>query len=339
MKKSGFFSTVVGSLPLENTPSNMSSAFEDLIKIGIDYPCYPQLESMISSFLDPLSELLPSMKKVGKKYFVNQDFSVPNKPIAMRFGQFVVDFFEKHPNLKNNIKGTKACLTGPFTLASEIIISENLSSGIKPLIYQEPRAILVPELVDKIADIMKKTGEEYHKMGFEIISMDEPILSLLVGKKTMFHDADYIIKTLNKAVSGIKNVSSIHVCGCISPLLKDLLLNTDINILDHEFRTEITNFEIYSKKDFESNDKFIAMGVVETKIGKTKGESIENYIDNISFLKNYIKRGIKQFGKDNLIIKPDCGFGPLKDVFGQKMGYKIAIGNLKNMVEAMKEIV
>ncbi len=338
MDKSGFFSTVVGSLPLENTPSNMTLGFKDLINIGIDYPCYPQLESMISSFLNPLSELLPSMTKVDSNYILHHDFSVPNKPIATKFGQFIIDFFKTNQNLRENVKGTKACLTGPFTLASEIIISEELSSGIKPLIFQEPRAILLPELVDKIAEIMKRTGEEYNKMGFEIISMDEPILSLLVGKKSMFHDPNYIIKTLNKAVSGIKNYSSIHVCGRVSPLLKDILLNTDINILDHEFRTENSNFNVYSKKDFENTDKFIAMGTIETKISKTKGEGIENYIEDTNFLKNFIKQGIKQFGKDNLIIKPDCGFGPLKDIFGQEMGYKIVIKKLKNMIAAMKEI-
>ncbi|MFX1237016.1 MAG: uroporphyrinogen decarboxylase family protein [Promethearchaeota archaeon] len=339
MNKDGFFSTVVGSLPLENTNSNMVKGFEDIINLGIDYPCYPQLESMITSFLDPLTELIPSLKKVGNNYHLNEDFTIPRVPIALKYGQFIAKFFNERPDLRDKVKGTKACLTGPFTLASAIIISMELASGIKPLLYKEPRAIIVPELVDKLAEIMKRTGDAYSKMGIEIISMDEPMLSLFVGKKLIFHEEDFIIKTLNKAVSGIKNLSSIHVCGRISPLLKELLLRTDIKILDHEFRTEESNFNVYSKKDFDETDKYIGMGVLKTKIIKNTGNRLEDYTENISFLKEYISRGIKQFGKENLIIKPDCGFGPLKEIFGQALGYKIAIRKLKNMVSTLKSFM
>ncbi|KKM26365.1 hypothetical protein LCGC14_1585540, partial [marine sediment metagenome] len=40
---------------------------------------------------------------------------------------------------------------------------------------------------------------------------------------------------------------------------------------------------------------------------------------------------------ENLIIKPDCGFLPLK-AFGDKEGYEIAIRKVKNMVIALKEL-
>ena len=42
MEKEGLFTTVVGSLPLENTEENMARGFEDQINIGIDFPCYSQ---------------------------------------------------------------------------------------------------------------------------------------------------------------------------------------------------------------------------------------------------------------------------------------------------------
>ena len=84
--------------------------------------------------------------------------------------------------------------------------------------------------------------------------MDEPILGLLVGRKIFFHTEDFIIETLNKALSGIKGMPSIHVCGRISPHLRDILLQTDVKIMDHEFRTSEVNFKVFEKKHLEDND-------------------------------------------------------------------------------------
>ncbi|MBD3352622.1 MAG: hypothetical protein GF364_14135 [Candidatus Lokiarchaeota archaeon] len=70
MNKLSWVSTVVGSFPLENTNENMENAFKMQIEAGIDYPCYPQLISMIDQFLEPLSEIPDSglVQKDGKYY-------------------------------------------------------------------------------------------------------------------------------------------------------------------------------------------------------------------------------------------------------------------------------
>ena len=262
MEKEGLFTTVVGSLPLENSKENMIKGFEDIINVGIDYPCYPQLESMISSFLNPLSELIDPLEKEGNHYYLSDDFKVLGKLFALEYGEFITDFFKERPHLKEKIKGTKACLTGPFTLASEIILRGEIAKGIKPKFFNEPRAIILESIVDKLAEIMKRIGKAYNDMGINIISMDEPMLSLIIGKKSFFHSEDYFIKTLNKALSDIEGLSSIHVCGRISPMLRDILLRTNVKILDHEFRTNETNFKIYNKEHFKNTDKSRELGSI-----------------------------------------------------------------------------
>jgi len=337
MVKEGLFTTVVGSLPLENTQENMGRGFEDLINIGIDYPCYPQLKSMVPQFLDPLSEIINPLTVRDEKYYLNDDFTIPDKEIALEYGKFMVNFLNERSDLKDKIKGTKACLTGPFTLASEILLESKVAEGITPKIYNEPRAIMVDWIIDKLAEIMRKIGKAYSDMGINIISMDEPILGLLIGKKIWFHSAEFIIKTLNKAISGINEFSSIHVCGRISPNLRDLLLQTDVKILDHEFRTSENNFNTFEKKHFEGTDKYLAVGAIQTKFTPRENAKINDYVESIDFLKLYIKKVIDLYGKENLIIKPDCGLGPLKGSFGEKDGYEIALNKLKNMVSAVKE--
>jgi len=340
MEKEGLFTTVVGSMPITNTEENMILAFEDLINIGVDYPCYPQLVAMNPQFLSPLSKIIDPLEEAKPDvFYLGDDFKIPDNPVALEYGEFIIKFLNERPHLRDNIKGTKACLTGPFTLASEILLREGLSKGIELKIFNEHRAIMVDWIVDKLAEIMKKIGKAYNDMGINIISMDEPILGLLVGRKIFFHSEDFIIKTLNKALSGIKNISSIHVCGRISPNLRDLLLKTNVNIMDHEFRTSETNFNIFERKHLEDNDKYLAMGTVQTNLAPMKHTSANDYVEKVEFLKKYIEKGINQFGRENLFIKPDCGFGALKKTFeSEKFAYEIAIRKLNNMVLAVKEI-
>jgi len=340
MHKEGLFTTCVGSLPLSNTEENMRRGFEDMINIGIDFPCYPQLVPMNPQFLSPLSKVIEPLEETKPEvFYLSDDFKIPDKPVALEYGEFMVDFLNEHPELKKLIKGTKACLTGPFTLASEVFLREKLSKGIELKIFNEHRAIMLSWIVDKFAEIMKEIGRVYNDMGINIISMDEPILGLLVGRKIFFHTEDFIIKTLNKALSGIKGMPSIHVCGRISPNLRDILLQTDVKIMDHEFRTSDVNFKVFEKKHLEDHDKYLAMGTVQTNVSPKKDAGIDDYVEDIGFLKNFIQKGIELYGKENLVIKSDCGFGALKKTFeSEEFAYEIAIRKLNNMVLATKEL-
>lgn len=331
------FTTVVGSWPLSNTNENMVKIFNDLINIGIDYPCYPQLVSMISQFLSPFSKSIVQLEEVDNKFFLYEDFKIPEVPLAMQYGEFISTFLKERPHLKEKIKGTKACLTGPFTLTFDIILKQNLARNLKPIIFKEPRAVMVDWLVDKFAEMMKQIGAAYNDLGIDIISMDEPILGILVGRKPLFHSEDFFIKTINKAVSGIKNISSIHVCGVISPKLRDILLNTNVNVLDLEFSANEDNFRVFEKKHLLESDKLLAMGTIKSNFAPEGNKQIDDYIEDVNFLKKFIQRGIDRYGTENLIIKPDCGFLPLK-AFGEKEGYEIAIRKVKNMVIALKEL-
>jgi len=119
--------------------------------------------------------------------------------------------------------------------------------------------------------------------------------------------------------------------------LRDILLKTNVKILDHEFSTNEQNFKVFEKKHFQGTDKLLAMGAVESKFVPNNDKKIDDYVEKVEFLKKYIKKGIEQYGRENLIIKPDCGFYPLK-VFGEKDGYEIAIKKVRNMVQALKEL-
>lgn len=338
MQKLSCVSTVVGSFPYTNTPENMEKAFWDQINAGVDYPCYPQLSSMIDQFLDPLCGLNSNLTKQGQNFLLEKDLIIPKIPFALEYGKFVTNFFEKNPSAKAKVKGWKACLTGPFTLAGSIITTSELVHNQNPIIYKEPRAIMSTDLLYKLADMMAMIAKAYDEMGATIISMDEPSLSLIVGlRKIFYHKEDVIIDILNRALKPISKYSSIHICGRLSPKLRDILLSSNVKILDHEF-TNGDNDPVFSKTHFEHNDKSLAYGVLQSSVKYMEGGLVENYVETPEIIDSRIQKAITQIGKENLIFKPDCGFGGLLATFGSEMATEIVRRKLRILNNCIKKV-
>ena len=337
MNKISWATTVVGSFPYENTPENMEQAFWDQIQAGVDYPCYPQLVSMMDQFFEPAMKAECGIVKKGKKYYLDGDFKIPSKPIALEYGQFVLDFLEKYPEVKSKIKGWKACLTGPFTLAGEIIVPSERVNGKRPILFEEPRAIMNAEIVSQIATMMANIAREYVKMGASIVSMDEPSLGLIIGKrKCFFHPESTYTDLLNKAIEPISTNSSIHVCGRISPRLRDVLLNTNVNIVDHEFQKE-DNANLYERAQLESKNKVLAYGILESSVAYQEQGTLESYVETPAILEEKMSQVVSTYGRDNLIFKPDCGFGGLKAIFGQELAAEIVRKKLSTLADVMQK--
>jgi len=338
MNTLGWNSTVVGSFPYENTPENMEKAFMDQINTGVDFPSYPQLVDMISQFLDPLVELGEGLKKEGGEYILEGELVVPEEPFALEYGEFVVNFLNEHPEIKKNLKGWKACLTGPFTLAGKILVDDDVVDGKNPIIFQEPRAIQSAGILDKLATMMAKIANEYNKMGATIISMDEPTLGLIVGRRSaLYHKDQVIIDILNKAIDPIEKYSSAHVCGRISPKLRDILLESNVNILDHEFQKS-DNEGIFTKEMFEESDKYLAYGAIQSTADFKIDGKVNDYVEGKDIILKRLKKIKAEFGSHNLILKPDCGFGGLLAQFGQKMASEIVRKRLNILNTCKNEI-
>lgn len=334
--------SVVGSFPLENTPANMTRAFEGELDAGIDVPCYPQLVDMIDFLIAPLAERCPGcFERRGKEWYLRAPFEVPAEPFALEYGQFVQDYMAEHPAARDAVQGVKACLTGPFTLAGAVILDEELARAerVKPFIFQEPRAVMVPALLEQFARLMARIGRAYSDMGFDVVTMDEPTLSLITGRRRVFtYTADYAGEVLATALAGVTTTSSVHVCGRIPPLLKDLLLQSPVDIMDHEFANG-DNLDQFTRAELEAHDKYLAFGVVDTKVGHMPGkDAVADYVEPVGRIKKFIAEGVSRYGATNLFIKPDCGLGGLLGSFEPAVAYDVAFGKLKNMVQATREI-
>jgi methionine synthase II (cobalamin-independent) len=338
MNKLGWTTTVVGSLPLNNTLKNMELGIKAQIDSGIEYPCYPQLVPMIDQFLDPIVELdIGLMKRKGRFFLESDHLELPKDPFALEYGQFMVDFFKNNPNYRNKVKGWKACLTGPFTLASEIIVPENSVPEPRISLFKDTTAILSYDMVMDLANMMSRIAAEYDKMGADIVSMDEPMLGIIVGRRIYYHTEEEALSITNQAISRVSRNSSVHVCGRIAPKLRDLLLESNVKIMDHEM-TSGYNRNLFDKEVLEQYEKILGWGVLQTQIQWTPDSSPETYIESVGQIKNMIQEAVDKVGKENLILKPDCGFAPLLSIFGEEMGMEIVRGKLSNLTQAKKEM-
>ncbi len=320
--------TYVGSFPLKKTYNNLIKATYDILSIPVDYPNYVQLDDMVHQFLQPIAKSGHGIILEGEKYILNGKLSLPKDPIAIDSLKILLENKNNHPN-KENIKGIKACITGPFTLSSQIILKSS-NNG-----FFGNTALSDPLLVSEIANIVSKIAESYYKMGANYITIDEPMLSIIIGRNILLsqYSDRKIIEIINQSLKNIICFKGIHVCGKISRRLSEILLQTDIDILDHEFKDNESNFGVYKKSDFDEYNKKIGFSVASSK-------TID--VESVSEIELMLNKGFKTFGKENiLMVKPDCGFRGLNKQGNLKSeAYLSSIAKLKNIrlaIDSLKQ--
>lgn len=318
--------TVVGSFPLSDSEENMKRAIDSQIEANIDYITYGQLKDMNTMFLEPLIDLDIGIKKIDDQYWIVDELKSINTPITVEY----LDFLKSYTKNNTKLEGHKVQITGAITLSSILKLSN------------DSFAIEYDDFLLSIASIVAKIAQFYDESGVDIISIDEPSLSyaMWLGK-----ERDLLIDCINREGSAIKkSCKGMHVCGSILGIT-DLLLETNVTYLDHEFIAHPKNMEEYTKSDLEKYDKILGLGSVKTTFSpldllkyKEGKISRENIVESKNEIKKHVKQGIDQFGIENLLIDPDCGFGGLKNYLDEEAAQTIAFLKMKNMSDAVFEI-
>ena len=317
----------VGSLPadddFEKDKKNVNRAIMDKVNVGLDYPTYPQLVGTPTSpmnmglqFLRPLSMENPSLQIKGEEIsLLSENIVEPDHTIGIERAEYFLSFLQQN-NLITQLKGVRACVTGPFTLASYIGTKNLMTCGASKT-----------HIVEALGRILSRSCRQLSDLGFNIISIDEPFLSVILGANRLLYsyDQDFVVKVLNELIKEISCFSSIHVCGRITPLVKSSLLASDVDIIDHEFSQSPKNHEAYGRQDLEQADKMLAYGCIS---------SVDLKIETVEQITTVLKNAQKLFGQ-RTIAKPDCGFGGLR---GIPEAYEITFKKLRNMVQAAQEL-
>jgi methionine synthase II (cobalamin-independent) len=321
------FATVdVGSLPVEDDFSgdrrNTDRAILDKLSVGLDYPCYPQLPGSTSNpmnmglqFLIPLSKVEPKIQIRGQEVeLLSDDIKPPSEPIGVERAEYFLTYLRQH-GLTSKVKGTKACITGPFTVASYLNRRNLMTCGASK-----------PSVVKALAQVLSRSCRRLSELGFDLINIDEPFFSIMLGRKVLFnYDEEFVIDMLNTIISEASVLTAIHVCGTVTPLVKEVLLKSKVDIVDHEFAGSPANLRAYTKDDFERSGKFLAYGCVS---------SVKPQVESVEEISASIRSALNAFGR-RIIVKPDCGFGGMLGIPG---AYEIALRKLENMVKAARVV-
>jgi methionine synthase II (cobalamin-independent) len=317
----------VGSLPLpddfENDKKNVDRTITDKTLLGLDYPCYPQLTGTPSNpmnmglqFLIPLSTANPGISIKGEEVsLLSEDIKEPISPIGIERAEYYLEFVRKH--FSERLHGLKACVTGPFTLASYFDSSNIMACGASK-----------PRIISALANVLSKSCRRLSELGFDLINIDEPFLSLMLGgeHEVLFkYDENFVVATLNSLIKEISCFSGIHVCGTVTPMVKSVLLATDTDVVDHEFATCPRNLQAYTADDLDRSGKLLAYGCVS---------SITPRVESVQEIGASIRNALRLLGP-RIMLKPDCGFAGMQ---GISNAYTIALQKLKNMVEASREL-
>jgi len=314
-----------GSMPLtddfEEKKRNVDRVILDKVSLGLEYPCYPQLPgspsqpmNMTLQFLKPLSKISPNIQITGQEARLSSDdIGEPLHPIGVERAEYFLSFLHEHA--VGRVKGTKACVTGPFTLASYLDLSNLMKCGASK-----------PDVVRTLARILSRSCKRLSDLGFDLVCIDEPFLSVMLGRKgqVLFkYDERFIVETLNSLIAELSCLSAVHVCGRITPAVKEVLLESATDIVDHEFAANRANVNAYTKEDLERTGKFLAYGCVS---------STSPAVESVEEISATLESAVGRFG-DRLLVKPDCGFGGM---IGIQEAYDKVQRKLSNMVAAAK---
>lgn len=318
--------TDVGSLPIEDDfredRTNTDRAILDKVSVGLDYPCYPQLPGSRSNpmnmglqFLIPLSKIEPKIQIRGQEaQLLSDEIKPPSQPIGVERAEYFLTYVREH-GLVSRVKGTKACVTGPFTLASYLDRKSLMTCGASR-----------PRVVQALARVLSRSCRRLSELGFDLINIDEPFFSIMLGRKVLFnYDERFVIDTLDTIIAEVSSVSVIHVCGTVTPLVKEVLLKSKVDVIDHEFAGSPANLRVYTRDDLERPGKLLAYGCVS---------SVKPQVESVEEISASIRNAVDIFGS-RVIVKPDCGFGGMLGIPG---AYEIALSKLKNMVKAARVV-
>ena len=265
-------------------------SFQLKLNAGVEVINYPQHMDMHEQFQKPIEEHEIKPNLIDEKWAV-----IPEIIVLDNFLKNFSEKFGKAPELK-------ICATGPI----ELYIKK---FGFT--IYKD----MAMNYAKSINRFLKNSFKLIKNSTISVVSLDEPSF----GYVDIYNlDDDDIIDILDKSVEGIDSTVQIH----LHTLNKyKLILNSkNINVLTCEFASNKNN--IIPKKDLESYDKFIRVGIARTNINSIiaekidLGENIQNlntFEGNMSLIdsKDEIKRNLllalEHYDDRLLFIGPDCG--------------------------------
>ncbi len=320
--------THIGSLPFKDPEKAV-----ELVLEFVDIPAWPQLsriknESMVIQFNEGLpgfdlnkeiidtsspefeNELMELYENYLKVVDEGNTEVLKKFSISEEYARGFKIFLQKAKNL--NFSVVKGQVTGPFTLATALK-TENKEIS---LFREDLRDMITKFLTLKAlcqALELKKISPKV------IIFFDEPGLSGFGSSTFITISKEDVVSTLNEiaeVMSKYEILTGVHVCANTS---WDIVLESEINIVSFDsfnFYDKLVIYKDHLKKFFESENKYLAWGVIPTNSDELENIGFEEIFSKFNSQLDYLS-SILNISKDSILEKslftPACGLGSLKE--------------------------
>lgn len=338
--------THIGSFPFEDPEKAI-----DLILEFVDIPAWPQLsklknESMIIQFNEGLpgferereiintssSTFEEDLMKFYELYFEiieEKKLELLEKfSLSENYARGFKTFLRKLENL--NLPAVKGQITGPFTLATAL-----KTENKEIVVFKDDLRDLITKFLTLKA--LSQALELKKISSVVILFLDEPGLSGFGSSSFITISKDAVLSTLNEIVEilqGFGIIIGIHVCANTS---WDIILESKINIISFDsfnFYDKLIIYRNFLKEFFESENKYLAWGVIPTNSETLENISLKEIIYQFKSQLKDLSSALN-ISEDEILKKslftPACGLGSLSESLSIK-----ALELLKNFINFIK---
>ncbi|MEM4904187.1 MAG: methionine synthase [Desulfurococcaceae archaeon] len=312
----------VGSFPFKPEAQSVELVVKGYVESGVNAPAYPQLRDFVRMFLEPYIEA-GILDDVGGMYLV-KDMEGLKKPPELKPEIWEAELFVEAS--KGVFKYLRAPVTGAFTLAINILLQPKAE-------YFSATALCDKQVVESLAAYVKNNLKYLASLGYNILFVDEPMLSVVVGARKVLlgYALEDIADYLDYVYSGVTGERGIHVCGRISkPLFRTLVSVEELDVVNFEFYGTRENVQVLERELLEAHSKKLAPGIASSKSMK---------VEPVEELLGILKEIVNRAGLNVDLVSADDGFRGLRDVAPETELREICFNKLKRIREAVDRLV
>jgi hypothetical protein len=315
----------IGSLPYKDP----YRASKTILKHFPESPYWPQLPSrgFREGMLTQFTEGMPGLAIDGERVYFHTPFNPSSE--WERFHELSQEGNEDHfgigkgyasgfHTLLELLKGRapkiiKGQLSGPVTLGLGLLDEKKI-----PILYDPNLREMLLKTLSLRARWQEKEFRRVAPDAETLIFFDEPFLSSY-GSISMNLSKQEIVEYLREAVSSLRGLSGIHVCGATD---WSIIMETGIKVIHFDAYRYFPNMLAYASdlKKFLINGGILGWGIVPSEEEHIKVETTSNLIasleEKIGLL---IKEGIpEEFLMKSSLLSQSCGLSSTSEELAEK---------------------
>lgn len=312
----------VGSFPFKPEPGSVDLVIRGYLDSGVNAPSYPQLRNFVDMFLEPLVK--EKLLEYADGMYRVKEVSLLENAKWLRAEPWEAKLFAE--KAKELFQYMRAPVTGAFTLASNVILNPSAEG-------YAATGLANKHVVEILAEYIENTLRYLEGLGFNILFVDEPVLSVIVGGRRILlgYTREDIVNYLNHVFGNLKTERGLHVCGRISKLLFETVISAEnLNIVNFEFYGFRENLNVINRELLETYSKKLSPG-----IASSKSLTVEPLEELVTILANIVNR----VGQANVdLVSADDGFGGLRGMASEENLAETCFIKLRRIREAVRVV-